>query len=416
MSESSSPAWYLAQSGQGEQLLESGNAGAAAVVFQEILDKLGDSPSYERCQTLRGLGRCFQAMERLDRAEEIYRHALTLVDKLEESEDLKRQRAVLQSDLGNVFVLMGRYEEARTVIQSSLIVKQEIGDLRGEGIAAGQLGAVALGKGDLREAARRYREAVQLFQRLNEPSVEAGYWHQLGRVSQEARQWEEAERCYRESARIAESHGDLGLAARNWSQLAQLNEFSGKVQAAEAWYRKTLQARRQAGDSVGLARTVSNLSLLLLRHQPERLAEARQLAEESLAIEQTLDPGAGGIWRTYSILADIAGKQNDPSQAREYRCRARQAYRNFAGSRRELLPYAQFIGIVVATATQLQFRSVSPFMLMAMEQKGWTDLVPVIRRIMDGERDVEALCEPLNFRDSMIVEAILEGIKGPSSL
>jgi hypothetical protein len=41
------------------------------------------------------------------------------------------------------------------------------------------------------------------------------------------------------------------------------------------------------------------------------LDEARELAEECLALCRTLDLDATGIWTTYSILADIAESQGD---------------------------------------------------------------------------------------------------------
>ncbi len=47
----------------------------------------------------------------------------------------------------------------------------------------------------------------------------------------------------------------------------------------------------------------------LLRSQPGRLAEARELAEEALGISKTLDPGAAQIWTTYNILAEIKDRE-----------------------------------------------------------------------------------------------------------
>ena len=96
-----------------------------------------------------------------------------------------------------------------------------------------------------------------------------------------------------------------------------------------------------------MSRALSNLANLLLT-QPDRLAEARQLAEESLnIIKLTLDPGVSAIWTTYQILAEIADKEAAvtpdsrrqaelQTQAREHRRLAREAKRNFAGTRQEL--------------------------------------------------------------------------------
>ena len=94
------------------------------------------------------------------------------------------------------------------------------------------------------------------------------------------------------------------------------------------------------------SRCLSNLADLL-QHQPGRLAEARQLAEESLAIKQTLDPGAAEIWTTYNILAQIADQQSRPAEAAEYRRLARESKRRFAGTAHEMRRFAPLIAAVV---------------------------------------------------------------------
>ena len=49
-------------------------------------------------------------------------------------------------------------------------------------------------------------------------------------------------------------------------------------------------------------------------------------------------------------------------------------------------------------------------------EAGWGKLVAAIRRILDGERDEEAICEGLNRDGWLFVRAILRGIAEPGSL
>src|SRR5262249_16125853 len=156
----------------------------------------------------------------------------------------------------------------------------------------------------------RYRAALALFQQLGEPAMEAVAWHQLGVVFQEARRWDEAERHYRESARIKEQQGNLAGASQTWNNLANASVSTAKPEAAEGWYRKAIEADRKLGNPKELAPDLSNLANLL-QNLPGRLAEARQLAEEGLAIDKTLDPSAAEIWNTYNILAEIADKESE---------------------------------------------------------------------------------------------------------
>jgi hypothetical protein len=82
--------------------------------------------------------------------------------------------------------------------------------------------------------------------------------------------------------------------------------------------------RQTEQDRAGEARTLYNLSILLTE-RPGRLAEARSLAERSLALGQNLDHAAAEIWKTYNLLAKIADREGRPDAARDHRRRARAA-------------------------------------------------------------------------------------------
>ena len=101
-SDESSRAWYLAQSQRGEQLLAAGRVTEAAQVFQAILSRLGDAPSYDRAVTLDRLGRCFEAGGRPDLAAARYREGIAVTEKLEQSDEVKRLTGMLHTDLADV--------------------------------------------------------------------------------------------------------------------------------------------------------------------------------------------------------------------------------------------------------------------------------------------------------------------------
>ena len=151
--------------------------------------------------------------------------------------------------------------------------------------------------------------------------------------------------------RSEERLGDRAGAARTWDQLAQMIESSGRPEEAEGWYRKALGARREVADPGSLAITLNNLANLL-RRLPGRLDEARALAEESLALSKTLDPAAAEIWKTYSILGDIAEAQGDRDSAADYRRQERSTYAAFPGSRHALRRHGPLIGAVVQTVAE----------------------------------------------------------------
>ncbi|MBD2211347.1 tetratricopeptide repeat protein [Nostoc linckia FACHB-104] len=410
-----SQTWYLARINIGEQLFNAGRYQQAAQVFGEILAGLGEESSYERCLTLGGLGRCLQFQGQAAQAATSYRQGLVLATQLKQSDAVKRETSNLQTELANVLTDMGDYDQARTAYEASLTIQEEIGDLRGAAVTNGQLGTLALQQSNFPEAEQRYREALATFQQLNEPAMEATIWHNLGRLYEEVKQWDTAEDAYREAARIKESQGNLRGAATTWNQLALVNQYTAKLEDAEAWYRKAIAGAKSAGDRLQASKSLNNLAYLL-QNQPHRLLEAQQLAAEALAIDKTLDPAAAEIWKTYCILADITEKLGDTTQAKDYRRLSRQTKAAFEGTRYELRQFGQLITGVVAVVNDAEVRQQLELVLEEWVNAGWGNLVAAIRLVLGGERDEDVLCEPLNFIEAPIINAILRGITDPDTL
>jgi len=184
---------------------------------------------------------------------------------------------------------------------------------------------------------------------------------------------------------------------------------------AEGWYRKAIEGGRAAGDMPSVSNALGNLAELL-RHQPDRLAEARRLAEEALAIKEGLEPGVAEIWNTYSILAAIAERQSRAEEAADYRRRAREAKRRFAGTAHELKRHLPVILGTLQVLEEGENAEAFGETLSKLEEHGWGGLVTALRAILSGERDPETLCDPLDPEDSMIVETILQAIEEPATL
>jgi len=413
--ESGSNDWYLARSGQGEALLQAGRLADAALVFDEVLAGLPESPSYQRCVTLHRLGHCRQLQRRAAEAESALRQAIAEAGTLEPGDQVKQELGALYGELADVLSDRGDYAQAQAAYESARAIFREVGDLRNAAVAEGQLGTLAYRQRDLGEAERRYREALSAFQQLGEPQSEAVIWHQLGIVYAAAKHWEPAERAYRAAAELTEASGNSAGAAKTWDQLAQMFMTRGKPQEAEGWYRKALTVGRESAEPGELSSTLNNLASLL-RGLPDRLDEARVLAEESLALRRTLDPAAAKIWASYGLLAAIAESQGDSQSAARYRREERAAFRGFAGSRHALRRFGPLIAAVVESVAQPQHRAGLEQALGPMIEHGWANLVAAIRRILDGERDADVLCEPLGYEDGLIVQTILEGLRDPDSI
>lgn len=411
--------WYIARDNQGDALMGLGRYAEALATFTKTLQGLGEAPSYEQCVTLNRIGRCLAAQGQAAQAAQHYQTGIAMAEQLEQDDGVKQQQGSLHSDLGHVLRAMGDYTGAKVAYEEALKIDEGLGYVQGTAVDKGHLGTLALVQGNLAEAMTRYEEALTTFQGLREPASEAAMWHQLGMVHQENRQWDEAERHYRESARIEEERGDLAGAAGTWNHLAMVNEGAGRVDAAIAWYEKAIAGAKKGGDHFQESRFLNNLAGIL-QSQPHPstadLVTARHYAEESLAIQQNLDPAAVEIWKIYSTLAQIADQQGQWEQSRAYRQQARQARAAFIGTQHELRQHSQLIATVVMDSLQPKQQAGLDPILQQRESDGWVNLVAAIRRILKGERDEDSLVDPLDWEDSMIVSAILRGIADLSTL
>ncbi len=408
--------WFLNKSSIGEQLLNSKDYTKAINIFNEILTSLGTTASYNRGLTLGLLGRCFSALGQTEQAIAYYQQGLETGQQLEQDKDVQRQTMVLYADLVDEQMSKGHYVDAQTAYEQYLAIKKQIGNnKREEAVELVQLGNLALVQDNLVKAKKYYQTALGIFQNLHEPSSQASLWHQLGLVYRRDNQLKDAEHAYRQASDIFESQGNLASATTTWNNLAIVMETMGKLANAEAWYRKAIEGFKDIDDNFNKSKGLSNLANLL-QNQPNRLSEAQQLAEQALAIKKTLDPATAQIWNTYHILAQIADKQSNAQEAKKNRRLAREAKANFAGTRYELKQSAPLILMTVQALENAEIRVKLEGNLSQASKTGRRNLIAAIQQILAGERDVDKLCEPLDFYEAPIISAILEGIENPESL
>jgi len=149
--EAGSQAWFLTRSNIGEQLYSVGRYQEATQVFNEILARLGEQLSYNRCCTLDMLGRCFMSQCQAKQAAGFYRQGLAIGAQLEASDDVKRLIGTLQINLADVLMDMEDYEEARIAYEVALAIFTELGATHSAAVVNGQLGTLAMLQDNLQE-------------------------------------------------------------------------------------------------------------------------------------------------------------------------------------------------------------------------------------------------------------------------
>lgn len=420
---------FLSECGLAEDAFHRGDIGAALQGFNALLQRLQTLPegmargrgSYEHCLVLTWLGRCLAAGGKPAAAEAKHREAIhaieALIERDREQEEYTRHRAVVLVELGDALAEQGKCGEAGINYRASIEVCKALNYARGQAVALNHLGTLALYEQNYPEAKQRYREVVVFFRNLQEPRAEAVGWHQLGIIFAREKNWSEAERCLRQSLKLAEDAGNPADAAGTFGELGNVARLAGRVEEAEDWYRRALRTFQDLKDALRQAIMLSNLAALIQhearsgRYPMSRLAEARALAEQILKLMRTLD-AISEIWKTFDVLASIAGQEGDEDAARGYRREERETFAAFPDNRYRIdKRFGDLISRLAAAAAQPGLRPGLEPLLSKHEAAGSRITTP-IRRLWAGERDWHALAEGIHRDGALLVLRVLETIAG----
>jgi hypothetical protein len=158
-----------------------------------------------------------------------------------------------------------------------------------------------------------------------------------------------------------------------------------------------------------LGKWLSNLAGLYLGRN--RLDKAGRYARRAVEIVETLDLSAAP-WTTYGILARIATAQGCIEEAAPWRRKEQDSYAAYAGSSLDIQKWQEEIAVIVAGCQGKAEAKEAAQQIIAhyQDSQDWGNLVRAIRRILDGERDIEALRGELDRTDFVIVRTILTQI------
>jgi len=298
--------WYLMLASQGNFLFSVGRYQEAEGVYRELLAELGEEASYERLFALGKIGHCQVQQGQGEKARDTYSEALHTSKQLEGSKEgvtskygvveigsdakefIRTERAFLEA---GQHLVSGDYDKAKAAYELALRIAEQKKFPKKMAEAETKLGWVAMRQGNPREAIQHYRTALTIYRREDQQLDQSNVLYALGVLHRESGIPDEAEKCYREAAQIAEGSGviiGVAGAAHVWMELGRLWENQKPVDA-ESWFCKAIAAYKEGKHPLGLSVALHNLANVL-QQQPHRLSEARILAEEALAMDETLDP------------------------------------------------------------------------------------------------------------------------------
>jgi predicted ATPase/class 3 adenylate cyclase len=150
---------------------------------------------------------------------------------------------------GQIGAFMGRYGEARPLLEESLAIGREIGDDVHVVRVLQPLGLALLGLGDVAGARGQLAEALVLAHRLGNPRAIAATQNALGQVARAEGDLDAAEPHYRDMLKLARELGEPNLTVSALLNLAMVAICRGLDVPAREWLAEGLALARAIGSA-----------------------------------------------------------------------------------------------------------------------------------------------------------------------
>ncbi len=201
-------------------------------------------------------------------------------------------RAELLSTIGEVYVNLGLWEEARSSREGALGIRRRYhrGEHRELAKAINNLAGLLYRLGDWEEAERLYLETLTMKRDLREDDVDIPKtMSNLATILMSRGEYPEAERLYREALEMRKrNYGpEDSSVATNLRSLGTLLYTRGELERAEPLLREALEIRRRifGPEHTKVAAALSSLGRVL--HAQGRYEEAEELLTRALEIRRT---------------------------------------------------------------------------------------------------------------------------------
>ncbi|MFQ5613726.1 MAG: tetratricopeptide repeat protein [Anaerolineae bacterium] len=268
---------YLLKAGQAAQ---ADYANEAAIdYFQRVLPLL---PSTEKVAVMLKLGEVLVVVGRWDEAGTLYEESLALAEQLDD----RPAQASCQTAMGELLWKKGLYAEALAWLERAQTGFEALDDPAGVALVLHRKGTLAAQQGDYEAARARWNESLAIRQRLDDQPGVASLLSNLGIIAQYQGDNETARQLYEQGLAIRDRLGDKWAIAVSLDNLGYLDLGQGNYEAARRRLEEAVSLQREVGDRYYLANALNNLGNAV-RGQGD-YETARALYAEGLAINRTL--------------------------------------------------------------------------------------------------------------------------------
>jgi tetratricopeptide (TPR) repeat protein len=418
----------------GDCLTEIGQFDQAQQAYEsglEISKEVGDHRSVG--VKLGQLGHLALSRGELAEARRRYADALQTFRAMDEPQT----EAVVWHQLGLVAEKAQEWDEAERCYREAVRIREQIRDLRGLAMTCNQLAIVAEVAGRLDDAEKWARRGLKLWRELGALSFVAVAHHKLAVTLALQNRLDAAAENIEEALRLYKGQDLSENVIKAYATAADIAERRGRPHEAQQWRCKEQESyAAYAGSSLDVQKWEQEIAVIVAACQGN--AQARETAEQIISHyqdskdwvklvaafrrilggERDVDILCLGLDRidtviVRAILARLAGEAASTPGPRE-------ASRGGARGPSEIEEeedrvarlreqWAPVVGAVVAACqgNADAAAQVAPFLDQLAGQDDWRALVAVLRRILDGERDPQALLPGLDAVDTLIAGDVL---------
>ena len=263
---------------------------------------------------LLGRGGCLSChLGRYEQAKTMLEESLAMACRWNDS----REKAFALRGLGLVALMGCEYSQARRRLHESLAIRRNIADLRGIARTLEDLGNVAYRLGEYSEAKSFYEESLTSNRETGDRWGIATSLKNLGNVAYRLGEYAKAKQLYEESLAISRELGDRLGTAKSLNNLGEVACQFGEYTKAKGLYQESLALQREIGDPQAVTIPLNNLGYAT--HRLGEHAAAKRLYEECLVIQRTIGD-RWGIANSLNNLGIVALALEEDLEAKAYLC------------------------------------------------------------------------------------------------
>jgi len=286
--------------------------------YQEVLDQYIDLLAYHFERSENRPKKCEYLLRAAEAAQADYANAAAITYYQRVLHLLPEDQRVLGLlKLGQVFELVGEWENAEEINREAERLASNIQDAQGHAQAQRALGWLLRKRGEYSAAEEQLVRAREAYQNLGDSAGLSNVLADIGEIYRLQGKYSEARAYYDESLNLAGSISEARLRQKARAHALKgagtVATWQGDYATARELNQESLALRREVGDTPGVATLLNNLGIIA-RFQRD-LTGARQMNEESLALFREM----GDRWAVGQLLnnqACVASDQGEYAEAR----------------------------------------------------------------------------------------------------